>query len=130
VKSNFDAFRGGQERPDYFSDPRIACYPLSERVAIVLHGQELAQRLGREPTLAETVESWEAGNGPAWRRDKFWRDRAQQFKEIEVHKYLESKRQGHDVGWEFAALDWIQRYAAGWRDWWEEHWWDYMGKVG
>ena len=130
VKSTCDALQGGQKIPDFLSDPRLSCYPLSERKAIVLHGQELYRCLSREVTVEETIESWEAGSGPAWRRDKFWRDRAQQFKEIEVHKYLVSKNRGYDVGWEFAAQDWIEHHAAAWRDWWEEHWWDSRAKVG
>ena len=108
----------------------MTCYPLSERQAILLHGQDMSRRFNREITLEETIENWESESGPAWRRDKFWRDRAQQFKEIEVHKYLVSKNRGYDVGWEFAAQDWIEHYAAAWRDWWEEHWWDYRARVG
>lgn len=36
--------------------------------------------------------------------------------EILRHKWLESEKAGHDIGFERALLDWIVRYRSGWRD--------------
>jgi hypothetical protein len=36
--------------------------------------------------------------------------------EILRHKWLESEKVGHDIGFERALLDWIVRYRSGWRD--------------
>ena len=35
--------------------------------------------------------------------------------EIERHKWIESEKAGHDVGFEFAMIDWTLRYKAGWK---------------
>lgn len=34
---------------------------------------------------------------------------------IEVHKYHLSQREGHDVGIEYAAQDWLRYHAKQWR---------------
>jgi hypothetical protein len=35
--------------------------------------------------------------------------------EILRHKWLESERLGHDIGFERALLDWIRKYRENWR---------------
>jgi hypothetical protein len=35
--------------------------------------------------------------------------------EILRHKWIESEKQGHDIGFEKALLDWIIKHRAGWR---------------
>lgn len=35
--------------------------------------------------------------------------------EILKHKWLESEKQGHDIGFEKALLDWVFRHRAAWR---------------
>jgi hypothetical protein len=35
--------------------------------------------------------------------------------EILRHKWLESEKAGHDIGFEKALLDWVLRYRAAWR---------------
>ena len=35
--------------------------------------------------------------------------------EILRHKWIESEKAGHDVGFEKALLDWIVKHRAGWR---------------
>ena len=36
--------------------------------------------------------------------------------EILKHKWLESERLGHDIGFERALLDWIRKHREGWRN--------------
>jgi len=36
--------------------------------------------------------------------------------EILVHKWLESEKVGHDIGFERALLDWIVKHRSAWRD--------------
>jgi hypothetical protein len=33
-------------------------------------------------------------------------------REILLHKWYESERAGHDIGWERAAVDWLVRYGC------------------
>lgn len=35
--------------------------------------------------------------------------------EILRHKWIESEKAGHDIGFEKALLDWIVRYRSNWR---------------
>jgi hypothetical protein len=94
-------------------------YPLSEQRAILVHRYFLGIEWKREPSLADTLASWEARFAQEWRRKKAMLDVAAQLKEIERHKYLMSERNARDVGWEEAAKDWIITHAGAWRDWWE-----------
>jgi hypothetical protein len=36
--------------------------------------------------------------------------------EILRHKWIESEKAGHDIGFEKALLDWIVKYRSQWRD--------------
>ena len=36
--------------------------------------------------------------------------------EILRHKWIESEKAGHDIGFERALLDWIIKYRSGWRE--------------
>ena len=36
--------------------------------------------------------------------------------EILRHKWLESEKQGFDIGFERALLDWTQKYRSAWRE--------------
>ena len=36
--------------------------------------------------------------------------------EIMRHKWIESQKVGHDIGFEKALLDWIVNHRRGWRD--------------
>ena len=36
--------------------------------------------------------------------------------EILRHKWLESEKAGHDIGFEKALLDWIVRHRSSWRE--------------
>ena len=36
--------------------------------------------------------------------------------QILVHKWLESEKVGHDIGFERALLDWIVKHRSAWRE--------------
>lgn len=38
-----------------------------------------------------------------------------ELKEILKHKWIESEKVGHDIGFEKALLDWIYKYRDDWR---------------
>ena len=37
-------------------------------------------------------------------------------KEIEKHKWIESERNGNDVGFEHALVDWMSKHRNGWNE--------------
>ena len=116
-----------QSPSDQLNDPNLHIHPTlhsywpSERRAIISYRLHLSVELKRDPSLEETVETWESCTcAQQWRRKKMAGDTQRQISEIERHKYLLSETEGHDVGFEQAAADWVRNYAAKWRDWWEE----------
>ena len=40
--------------------------------------------------------------------------------EILRHKWLESEKAGHDIGFERALVDWVAKYRTAWRRWRQE----------
>jgi hypothetical protein len=94
-------------------------YSPSERRAILVHRYFLGIEYRREPSIQETIASWEARFARNWRRTKVMKDLSAQLREIERHKFFLSEKAGYDIGWESAAKDWIQAHAGAWRDWWE-----------
>ena len=44
-----------------------------------------------------------------------------QIEEIKKHRWLESEKAGHDVGLDWAALDWVTKYAGKYREYWKSH---------
>jgi hypothetical protein len=101
--------------------PLLAQYFPSERRAIVVHWFFLCADENRRVPGSEAIGRWEGGPAKSWRKRKFWEDMHVQLNEIDRHKYLLSEKAGRDVGWEFAAEDWIRKYSADWRAWWEQH---------
>ena len=42
--------------------------------------------------------------------------------EILRHKWIESEKVGHDIGFDAALVDWMLRYRSSWRRAWLEKW--------
>jgi hypothetical protein len=42
-----------------------------------------------------------------------------EIEEIQRHRWLESEKAGYDIGSRAAALDWIEKHAADFRENWE-----------
>jgi hypothetical protein len=38
-----------------------------------------------------------------------------QLEEIKKYKWIESEKAGHDIGWERARREWIQRHFPNWK---------------
>ncbi len=36
--------------------------------------------------------------------------------EIDRHRWIESEKAGHDVGFERASVDWLERFSQAWMD--------------
>jgi hypothetical protein len=73
----------------------------------------------REPGVDETIRSWEDRYALEWRKRKMHRERVEQLAQIEHHRAMLSEARGSAVTWEEAAHDWVERFAARWRERWE-----------
>lgn len=50
------------------------------------------------------------------RSSSVYREFLAEREEILRHKWIESEKAGHDIGFERALLDWIKKHRDGWRD--------------
>ena len=49
------------------------------------------------------------------KQSPLYREFTAEREEILRHKWLESEKAGHDVGFEYALTDWIMKHRANWR---------------
>jgi hypothetical protein len=49
------------------------------------------------------------------KNSSLYREFQAEREEILKHKWIESEKAGHDIGFERALTDWIIRHRAGWR---------------
>lgn len=53
-------------------------------------------------------------SGDLVRNSVLYKEFLAEREEILRHKWIESEKVGHDIGFEKALLDWIVRYRSGW----------------
>jgi hypothetical protein len=58
--------------------------------------------------------SGEGGN--LVKNSMLYREFLAEREEILRHKWIESEKAGHDIGFEKALLDWVMRHRGSWRD--------------
>ena len=79
--------------------------------------------LAREISFDDALTDWSEHHALHWRERRHARMLALQREEILRYKWIESEKRNCDVGAE-AVFDWIRRYAAAWRAWFEEEYVD------
>ena len=55
-------------------------------------------------------------DGSLVRNSMLYREFLAEREEILRHKWIESEKAGHDIGFEKALLDWVMRHRGGWRE--------------
>ncbi len=61
-------------------------------------------------------ESPQGEGGSLVRNSMLYREFLAEREEILRHKWIESEKAGHDIGFEKALLDWVMRHRGQWRD--------------
>ncbi|MGZ4963845.1 MAG: DUF4032 domain-containing protein [Limisphaerales bacterium] len=62
------------------------------------------------------MSNFEGGNGTDLvKRSSLYREFTAEREEILKHKWIESEKAGHDIGFERALTDWIVNHRAKWR---------------
>ena len=117
TKKKTDKFSKKQQ--ELLNHPLLSRYCPSERRAIVCHHLYLIYQSQAEVALWETVKSWDEGACIPWRREKMRLDCKEQLRHIEEYRLRLSGRSKKEVKPETAACRWIQKYAASWRENWE-----------
>ena len=85
-----------------------------EREAIEIHKYFLSCQAGRDVGMEYAVSHWLQYQAARWRHERLVREMADQWHEIQKHKWIESEKAGKDLG-DRAVLDWIRHHAAEWR---------------
>lgn len=106
---------------DHSTDsPLLAAFSPSERRAILFFQRHLSFQEEATPDLETVIVSWQSRCASAWRREKMRRDVKEQIAQIDQHRYFLGIELQREVKPEAAALDWIEKHAEAWREWWEE----------
>lgn len=86
---------------------------------IELHQEAMSRHRGYPVSFDEAHEDWMAHFAQVWRQQRLAAMLQLQREEIERYKWIESEKEGHDLGRQ-AVLDWISKYAATWREWYDQ----------
>ncbi len=61
-------------------------------------------------------EDAKQGSSNDWvQKTSLYREFLAEREEIMKHKWLESEKAGHDIGFERALVEWVSKYRTGWR---------------
>jgi len=90
----------------------------AEQRAVSAHQQRLSIEKGHDVPLATALSDWLENCAQAWRTERQACILELQRQEIMRHKWIESEKARRDLGSD-AVLDWIQKHAARWREWYE-----------
>lgn len=67
------------------------------------------------------MESGKEDNSALVKNSVLYKEFLAEREEILRHKWLESEKVGHDIGFEKALLDWIVKYRSSWREKRQKH---------
>ncbi len=87
----------------------------SELKAIEIHKYYLSEKEGREVPLEEAIVDFLINYETDFLRLKQVEDLQEQNHEILKYKWIESEKEGHDIGTQRAAEEWIRKYGSLWR---------------
>jgi hypothetical protein len=83
-----------------------------------------SEKTGRDIGWKRASEEWKQRHFPAWKRgirarglepslfEILW----SQQEEIETYKWIESEKNGRDIGWEQAVTEWQDRHYGAWKN--------------
>jgi hypothetical protein len=71
-------------------------------------------RLTKKPVFMPSPNSGQPDNDVV-KRSSLYREFQAEREEILRHKWIESEKAGHDIGFERALTDWIMKHRSKWR---------------
>jgi hypothetical protein len=74
----------------------------------------LAHQLTQTPFMSQTNVHGSNGSDLV-RKSSLYREFEAEKEEIMKHKWIESQKAGHDIGFERALTDWIIKHRSKWR---------------
>ena len=90
-----------------------------EQREIERHKWFMSEMYGCDVGIERATEDWQEKHASQWRQNRQAHMLELQRREIERYKWIESEKAQRHLGRD-AALDWIRKYAAKWREWYEK----------
>jgi hypothetical protein len=85
----------------------LSCVPKSDSVRLASH---------QTKTVTDCMSNASASNdNDLLRNSSLYREFQAEREEILKHKWIESEKAGHDIGFERALTDWIIKHRSKWR---------------
>lgn len=95
--NHFPSYNFNNRRSRYFSRSRI---------------DGTGKLVKSEPTMDHPTSE----NSDLVKNSVLYREFLAEREEILIHKWIESEKAGHDIGFERALLDWIVKHRSAWRE--------------
>ena len=92
------------------------CLDSGEYAEVERHKYFLSERLGYDVGFSAAAGDWLDRHAAEFRQSCML---DLQREEIARYKWIESEKVGYDLG-RAAALDWVKKYAAQWREWYNQ----------
>ena len=91
----------------------------AEQQAVEVHRYTLSLKAACDVSIEEAREDWFNHHAEQWRVERIKHMNHLQREAIAEYKWLKSEKAQCDVGHQ-AALEWVHKYAASFREWYEE----------
>ncbi len=92
----------------------------AERRAFEQFRSEMAVSAGEVPESRSVLNIWLHEHSAHWHRRRQQTAAQLQAEEIRKYRWIESEKHQRDLG-KAAHVDWVRRYAAEWREWFENN---------
>ena len=92
----------------------------AEQYQVEQHRKALEETLGEVVSTDTATASWLAHHADQWRQQRQEHMLEMQREEIARYRWIRSEEAHCDLGRQ-AALEWVQKYAKEWRQWYEDH---------
>jgi hypothetical protein len=94
-----------------------------------------SEKAGRDIGWKRASEEWKQRHFTGWKRNirarglepSLFEILWSQQEEIETYKWIESEKNGRDIGWEKAVTEWQDRHYGAWKD---HVWTSALGELG
>jgi len=71
-------------------------------------------------TISADKTKWPCSAEDLLKQSLLYREQQAEHEEILKHKWIESEKAGHDIGFDLAQMDWRLKHRSRWRKEWRE----------
>lgn len=71
-------------------------------------------------TISAHKTKWPRSAEDLLKQSLLYREQQAEHEEILKHKWIESEKAGHDIGFDLAQMDWRLKHRSRWRKEWQQ----------